>query len=157
MRKSNKLINKILFALEKVPNIERACLVVGIDRKTYYRWYHNDLKFKNKCDEVLELGRKSVNDAAEGVVISGIKNKELAAAKYWLSHNNPRYYPKTVEFQMNMLKNKQHDEPKGLTKEQEIKIANAMKKWHLGLKKRIKRIKEDEKKGIYGSKWLSTN
>jgi len=32
-----------------------------------------------------------MNDAAEGVIISGIQRNEFKSASYWLSHNSPRY------------------------------------------------------------------
>ena len=86
-----ELIKKLLAELEKVPNIRYVCNKVGIDHSTFYRWMGAHAEFHKSVALALTLGREKMDDAAEGVIISGIQNNNFQCAKYWLSHNNERY------------------------------------------------------------------
>lgn len=84
-------LKKLVTELEKMPNIRYACSKVGIDHSTYYRWLGSDRKIHKAVMLAITLGREKMGDAAEGVIISGIQNNDMAAAKYWLAHNHERY------------------------------------------------------------------
>lgn len=74
-----------------MPNIRYVCNKVGINPSTFYRWMSKHHAFYQLVTGALEIGRDRMNDAAEGVIISGIQRNELKSATYWLSHNSPRY------------------------------------------------------------------
>ena len=51
--KSNILKNNIIKALEKhLGVVTSACKEVGCNRSTFYKYYNNDSKFKEKVDEL---------------------------------------------------------------------------------------------------------
>lgn len=86
-----------------MPIIQNVCKKVGIDRSTFYRWMAKHHTFGQEVVGALVVGRERINDAAEGVIISGIQNNDRRAAIYWLSHNSTRYTAmERVEF-MNYL------------------------------------------------------
>ena len=68
-----------------------ACQKAGIPRSTVYRWTNSDPEFMNAIDEASSEGRDIINDMAESVIIKKIREENLAAARYWLSHNHERY------------------------------------------------------------------
>lgn len=85
------LKKKILEELEMLPVVLSICTKHGISRQTYYRWRNEDPEFRKKVEDVLELGRESINELAESKVIQKINDGERWATEYWLTHNNPRY------------------------------------------------------------------
>lgn len=70
-----------------------ACQKAGINRSTAYRWMKEDPTFLNLVEDVCSEGRGTINDMAESVIIKKVREENLHAAKYWLSHNNERYRP----------------------------------------------------------------
>lgn len=74
-----------------MPNIRYVCTKVAIDHSTFYRWMEKYHSFYKAVLKALDMGRDRMNDAAEGVIISGIQRNEFKHASYWLSHNSPRY------------------------------------------------------------------
>lgn len=88
-----KTKNKLLKELEKTGNVQISCLKVGIDRSTFYRWRQSNKAFKRVADEKLRYGREANSDIAEQALMLSVKDKNLSAIKYVLSHNSPRYKP----------------------------------------------------------------
>lgn len=83
----------LLSELRKNSVMTVACQKSGIPRPTVYRWLKNDPTFAEAVEEAESEGRDTVNDMAESVVIKKVREENLHAAKYWLSHNNERYRP----------------------------------------------------------------
>ncbi len=81
----------LLSELRKNSVMTVACQKSGIPRPTVYRWLKNDPAFAEAVEEAESEGRDTVNDMAESVVIKKIREEDLGAAKYWLSHNKERY------------------------------------------------------------------
>ena len=77
--------------LERTPVVESACSKLNISRSTFYRWMESDLEFKKQVEQALQQGRSVVDDVAESHLISGVKNGNMTAVKFWLSNNNERY------------------------------------------------------------------
>jgi hypothetical protein len=48
-------------------------------------------EFHKAVEDAIYFGRKNMNDAAEGVIVSKIQQGDFKAATYWLTHNNERY------------------------------------------------------------------
>ena len=84
-------MRKMVEYLERTPVVESACSKLNISRSTYYRWMESDLAFKKDIEQALEQGRSVVDDVAESHLISGIKDGNLGAVKFWLANNNERY------------------------------------------------------------------
>lgn len=91
MRFGPKITDQICEELIKMPNIRYVCNKVGIDHSTFYRWMTKHYSFYIQVMSALAMGRDRMNDAAEGVIISGIQAGEMKSATYWLAHNEPRY------------------------------------------------------------------
>src|SRR5262245_21259873 len=86
--------NKLLEELKKTYLVNNACTKAGIGRSSYYRWMKNDPHFREAVNEARGEGLDLMNDAAENVIIFGIKNKDRKSAEYFLSRNHPKYMPK---------------------------------------------------------------
>ena len=82
-----------LTELRKNSVIAVACQKAGISRSTAYRWMNEDSEFTNIVEEAISEGRAIINDMAESVLMKKIREENLAAAKFWLAHNNERYRP----------------------------------------------------------------
>jgi hypothetical protein len=82
---------KLLIKLREIPIVAVAVKAAGVPRSTYYRWCNSDPIFAFAVLQALELGRDMINDLAESNIIRGVKDQDMAATKYWLSHNNNRY------------------------------------------------------------------
>ena len=91
MRKTKANMRKMVEYLERTPVVESACSKLDISRSTYYRWMESDLDFKKDIEQALEQGRSVVDDVAESHLISGIKDGNMGAVKFWLANNNERY------------------------------------------------------------------
>ena len=91
MRKTKANMRKMVEYLERTPVVESACSKLNISRSTYYRWMESDLAFKKDIEQALEQGRSVVDDVAESHLISGIKDGNMGAVKFWLANNNERY------------------------------------------------------------------
>lgn len=117
MKYSSDLIKRIETELENVPSIRRAAKIVGVHHSTIYKWMGAHIDFYRRVTIAIELGRDTINDVAEGVVIGGLQKGDLNAAKYWLSHNDQRYMSVEKSDQqsivsrnkINNLKSKEYD------------------------------------------------
>lgn len=77
----------MLAALEKTLGIVTdAAKKVGIDRKTHYRWYNEDPKYKAAVDNIGE----SVLDMAESSLFKQVKQKNTAATIFYLKTKGKR-------------------------------------------------------------------
>lgn len=85
--------SRLLELLAETPVVSFACKKVGLDRTTYYRWYKDDKDFREKADQILTIGRKSINDKAEASIIQKIHDGDMRANIFWLQHNDERYRP----------------------------------------------------------------
>lgn len=85
--------SKLLELLAETPIVSFACKKLGLDRTTYYRWYKDDIDFRNQADHILSIGRMRVNDMAESVIIKKINADDTRCSIFWLEHNEPRYKP----------------------------------------------------------------
>lgn len=90
----SKTRKKLIQELEKNGNVYLSCLKVGINKATYYRWREGDSKFRRLTDKAIRMGRENMCDIAERALLLKVKDKDLGAIKYQLSHNSPRYKPK---------------------------------------------------------------
>lgn len=84
--------NKFLEKLSTHPVVSVVCRNTGISKATIYRWLEKDKTFQKKFDKAMTQGRDSMNDIAESVLISMVKDKNIRATEYWLTNNHDRYY-----------------------------------------------------------------
>lgn len=82
---------QLLRELEKSGNVYRACLKVGIDRSTFYRWKENDEDFRNKAEEAERGARANNCDVAEHALMANVRKGDMGAIRFVLSHNSPIY------------------------------------------------------------------
>lgn len=81
----------LLKALREYPVASTACKVAGVGRATYYRWLSEDATFKKQARLALKEGALVVNDIAEDILITMVKDKDLSAIKYWLQFHHEDY------------------------------------------------------------------
>ncbi len=91
MKKTKVLWSKILEEIERTPIIQVVCEKFGISRQTFYRWMNESEDNFNDVNKAMGFGVGLVNDVAESNVLTGIKNKDAAYTKYWLSHRHEAY------------------------------------------------------------------
>lgn len=89
--KTSKQKQLILEQLGKTPIIQVATEKVGIARSSFYRWKAGDPKFAAAVDEAIDQGVSLMNEYAESMLISAIKDHNLTAVFYWLNHRHPAY------------------------------------------------------------------
>jgi hypothetical protein len=89
--KTAKQKQLILEQLGKTPIIQVATEKVGIARSNFYRWKKLDSKFAVAVDEAIDQGVSLMNEYAESMLISAIKDQNLTAVFYWLNHRHPAY------------------------------------------------------------------
>lgn len=89
--KTSKQKQLVLEQLKKTPIIQVATEKVGIARSTFYRWKAEDTGFAVAVDEAVDQGVSLMNEYAESMLISAIKDRNLTAVFYWLNHRHPAY------------------------------------------------------------------
>ncbi len=89
--KTAKQKQLILEQLRKTPIVQVATEKVGIARSTFYRWKAQDPAFAVAADEAIDQGVSLMNEYAESMLITAIKNQNLTAVFYWLNHRHPAY------------------------------------------------------------------
>lgn len=82
---------RFLEELRKTPVVQVACQKVGWGRTTYYRIRKQDKHFAELADVALQEGRVVVNELGEAQTITLMKEKDMRAIRFWLTHNDPRY------------------------------------------------------------------
>ena len=92
--KKNKVKDKFLAELKKIPIVQVACEKTDISRVSAYRWAREDEKFKKEMDEALAEGEALINDLTESQLLSLIKEKNWSAISFWLRHRNPKFKEK---------------------------------------------------------------
>ena len=90
--------SKFLEILNEYPLMSIACKKSGISKATIYRWMKDNPDFNKAVESAKKEGRQFINEIAESGLFSKIKEKDLAAIKYYLNNNDPRYVPKRSEF-----------------------------------------------------------
>lgn len=92
--KRQKLQQEILLSeLGKNSVMTAASQKAGVPRSTIYRWMKDNPALTEAIENARSEGRDIINDMAESVIIKKIREENLRAATYWLSHNNERYRP----------------------------------------------------------------
>jgi hypothetical protein len=119
--KTDKQKQLVLEQLQKTPIVQVVCEKVGIHRSTFYRWKLADPKFAQAVDEALDQGISLMNEYAESMLISAMKDRNLTAVFYWLNHRHPAYETRVK------LNGRIKHEVKELTPEQEAALDRAVR------------------------------
>ncbi len=91
MARSSDERKKFLEILATTPFINHACKKVGVSRATIYRWMHSNYRFKQKVLKAQNSGRENLIELAEVTLVNKVRNGDLGAAKFFLTHNSNRY------------------------------------------------------------------
>ncbi len=113
--KSQQLKKDLLLALEKTRGIvTTACLMVPVDRKTYYRYYNDDEDFRKDVDSLvnvaLDFAESKLMERMEGVTIGKVDNEgevkvyktppsDAALIFYLKTKGKKRGYVERVEYE----------------------------------------------------------
>ncbi|HEY4507740.1 MAG TPA: hypothetical protein VJJ47_02605 [Candidatus Paceibacterota bacterium] len=85
---------KLVEALRENPLVLHACKRCGVSRATYYRWAASNARFRKQAEAAQRVGRSRFCDLAESAIMSAVGRGDVAAAKFVLTHNHPKYQPK---------------------------------------------------------------
>lgn len=91
--KFNRKKKRMLSALEDMRITTHACKKAGVSTSTFYRWRKEDTVFDEACNEAIEVGTNLINDMAESVLVSKIRQSDSRASIYWLEHHRDTYKP----------------------------------------------------------------
>ncbi len=86
--------------LKNLPIISVAVKRSGVPRSTIYRWKNDDPVFAKQLAKALSKGVDVINDMAESVIISKIREKSLEASKYWLNNHHENYRASLLKLKM---------------------------------------------------------
>jgi len=140
-RNQEKLKQRLLENLAKVPNISVVCENLNVSRATFYRWRLEDAVFDENVNYALEAGREVISDLCESQIIKKIQEGDNKMIIYYLSHNNQRYKPYTMSYREKRIQQMplvQFQGPDG-------KIYDSFEEYSIGEKERIRKIIEDNK------------
>lgn len=92
--KAKRIAKNKKLLLEKLRDsfgiVKTACHKIGIERKTYYRWYKADKEFAKKCDEIDD----SFNLIVDDKIKEGVLNGDSSLIRFHASARNPKYKQK---------------------------------------------------------------
>jgi len=89
--KKERVQDKFLEELRKIPIVQVACERCGLSRQSVYRWRNNDPEFRVSMDRALDEGEELLNDLCESQLLSLVKDKNFQAIKYRLDKRHPKY------------------------------------------------------------------
>lgn len=89
--KKDRVQDKFLDALKKVPIVLIACNKCSISRNSIYRWRREDPEFASLMDNALAEGEEYINDLSESQLLTLIKEKHFSAIKFWLIYHHSKY------------------------------------------------------------------
>lgn len=95
-RPSTRILKRnMLAALQQTLGVvQAACMQVGIERKTHYRWLEKDSKYKQAVEEMTDVAL----DFAESKLLGQIKSNNTAATIFYLkTKGKKRGYIERVE------------------------------------------------------------
>lgn len=118
-KRQDLLKQKLLEILEEAPNLGAALSRVGINRSTFGRWRDDDPNFSINVNHAIERAIEHTADNVELALLASARDGEVAAQKYYLNNNHPRYMPRRWEEQ----------KANPLTEERKQQIYRAMKAW----------------------------
>jgi len=98
--------------LEKNPVIGFATKRAMIARATYYRWLKKSKKFAKAAEKARDKGVSLINDLAQAQIILMIKDGNLTAIKFWLTHRDPAFSEKLKFIKYSKLNDKKLDNRK---------------------------------------------
>ena len=90
--------NQLIEILTENPLVTYACKKTGIGRNTFYRWMRSNPDFKKNVEKALTQGRDQWVDTAEAALMKAIKEGNLGAIRFFLTHNAQRYIPKRTVY-----------------------------------------------------------
>lgn len=89
--KKERIRNKFLEELRRVPVVRVACKNSGISHNSVYRWYNEDPEFKKDMDQALSEGEDMINDLAESKLLTLINDTHFSAIRFWLTSRHSAY------------------------------------------------------------------
>lgn len=92
--KTSQRKQELLEILRRTPIVQTACQKCGISRATFYRWKQESKTFAKQADEALAEGCELINDLAESVLLTAIKNQNMTALMFWLKNHHQTYAEK---------------------------------------------------------------
>lgn len=138
----NDTKKRLIDELEKDANILGTCRKIGIAPATFYRWKKGDSGFRKKVQQAEQIGRRNMTDVAEQALMLKVKEKDLGAIKWVLSHNSERYKPKNKKIILEHL-NQSKEQQKLYSEKERKKIDDLSEEIRL-LGEELRNISDEE-------------
>lgn len=90
----DKTKSKLLKEISKLGIVYLACLKIGVDKSTYYRWKEDNKKFRKLANEAEDIGDSNFCDIAESMLSNNVKKGDQRAIEFVLTHRSKKYRPK---------------------------------------------------------------
>ena len=138
MARLNDERSAFLKLLADSPFVDHAAKQAGIARSTVYRWMKDNPEFRKAVEKAKKGGRVHMVELGEIMLLKKVKEGDVSAIKFLLTHNSKRYRPKRadidplVSIEQWRLYMELHDwlaKNKPIPQEFRDKIFNAMKNW----------------------------
>lgn len=144
---------KIIEILREIPLVRNACKKAGVSPDTFYRWVKDNPEFREAVEKAKALGRESLNDLGESVIVKKMGQGDLGATKFYLINNHERYRSSSgmageTRLQRELQKSCEETEKvlKQLEKVKKVEIQTANRiKW---TPEEIKSFKEEADRGF---------
>ena len=98
MARLNEERSAFLKLLTDSPFVDHAAKQAGIARSTVYRWIKDNPEFRKAVEKAKKGGRAHMVELGEIMLLKKVKEGDVSAIKFLLTHNSKRYRPKRAEF-----------------------------------------------------------
>lgn len=98
MAKHNDTRAKTLEMIAEMPFVNQACKKAGISRATFYRWKKDNPEFREGVKKALSEGRENIAEIAEVMLMKRVRDGDMNAIKFALTHNSERYKQKRAAY-----------------------------------------------------------
>ena len=98
MARLNEERSAFLKLLADSPFVDHAAKQAGIARSTVYRWMKDNPEFRKAVEKAKKGGCVHMVELGEIMLLKKVKEGDVSAIKFLLTHNSKRYRPKRAEF-----------------------------------------------------------
>jgi len=99
-KKKDELKELFRQELSKNPIIHSVCQKLNVSRATIYRWFKEDISFKDGCNYSIVKGNDIMNDVAKHQLFNKVKEGNYSALIYYLSRRHPEYIDRNHDYKI---------------------------------------------------------
>jgi len=99
-KKKDALKELFMEELSKNPIIQSVCQKLNVSRATIYRWFKEDVSFKDGCNYSIIKGNDIMNDVAKHQLFNKVKEGHYRSLVYYLSRRHPEFIEKNHDYKI---------------------------------------------------------